>query len=64
VRAVFVALGVVALAGFALMLRNFIERPSNDTTNQGFVGGRRSWWPRVPPENERLFGQPRKWWEW
>jgi len=32
---VLIALGIVALIGFAVMVLNFIERPDNDSGNPG-----------------------------
>lgn len=60
------ALGALALFGFILMLRNYIERPDNDSGYTGGLNARQSaeFHPSWPPENERLSHQMLKWWEW
>jgi hypothetical protein len=54
IAAIFIALGVLALCGFALMFINFIERPlDNDSGTLGSFGRMgQEYHPKWPPENK------------
>jgi hypothetical protein len=61
----FIAVGVLMLAGFLLMLCNYVERPHNDCGQQSAynAGQRPEFHPDWPPENARFMHKFRRWWE-
>lgn len=65
-KGLYIAVGIIAVSGIAVMLYNFVERPDNDSGNTGSMNNRQSaeHHPLWPPENERLSHKMRKWWEW
>jgi hypothetical protein len=63
-RALLISLGVMAIVGFIVMLSNFVERPTNDSGKDSFIGGRREWNPPWSHEQQRLMSKFRRWWEW
>jgi len=60
----FIAIGILLLCGLAIMLWNYVERPTNDSGPTGAYGRTlREHHTPWPPENERLSHKFRRWWE-
>jgi peptidoglycan/LPS O-acetylase OafA/YrhL len=61
----FIALGLLIIVGFAVMLMNYVERPTNEGGYAGGGAGRqwREWNTPWPPENARLMKKFLRWWE-
>lgn len=61
----FIGIALLALAGFVIMSRNFVEEPKdNDSGPSGTFGRQHAeYHPSVPPENSRLMKKSRRWWE-
>jgi peptidoglycan/LPS O-acetylase OafA/YrhL len=60
----FIALGLLAIVGFAVMLMNYVERPTNNGgPSEAWGDGWREWNAPLPPENMRLTKKFLRWWE-